>query len=332
MYWSLGLRIHCDIPLQLPDERDHSDLPDSTRTLRIQQTTRALLNHAAQTQIVAYENARDATRVTRFTLEDQREGLEFQRQDARVRFVQAHNAHRIEYAHNLDPTPSAHNDLARIIEGPILGWFLRRSGRALLHAAAVRIDGQLLAISANSGTGKSTLASFLCAAGATHASDDILVYDPTHATAKIDGRPRRLDPKVHARTDSASRPLVNAHPVFDGSPKIFATDIPILTDADRAPHPLAHILILGERTSSSRPTFERLSSAHAMIALMQGRYPSWYRTTAADREAFEHASQLAARVPVTLAHMPDGLDHLNASREEIVAWCAANVGSLTKSR
>jgi serine kinase of HPr protein (carbohydrate metabolism regulator) len=55
---------------------------------------------------------------------------------------------------------------------------LHLQGLLCLHGSGVGIDGSAVAFLANKGAGKSTLATALCAAGATLVTDDMLPVDP----------------------------------------------------------------------------------------------------------------------------------------------------------
>ncbi len=63
------------------------------------------------------------------------------------------------------------------VEGNILAHALAADGLLALHASAVEVDGQAVAIIGPSGMGKSTIAALLCAAGAGLVSDDVLRVD-----------------------------------------------------------------------------------------------------------------------------------------------------------
>src|SRR5690625_3530224 len=117
--------------------------------------------------------------------------------------------------------------------------------------------------------------------------------------------------------------------IVTDSSNVFTTPFPELTDALQTPQPLGHVLILGPRIASDTPTFERLDAARATIALTHGRYPSWLRTPAADREAFLNAAALAEKVPVTLAHIPQGLCSLQRCTPILLDCCYTQLGALT---
>lgn len=60
------------------------------------------------------------------------------------------------------------------VGGSVLAHALSADGRLVIHASAVEVSGQALAIAGPSGAGKSTLAALLCADGALLVADDAL--------------------------------------------------------------------------------------------------------------------------------------------------------------
>ena len=62
--------------------------------------------------------------------------------------------------------------------GGVFSVALHLQGLLCLHGSGVGIDGSAVAFLANKGAGKSTLATALCAAGATLVTDDMLPVDP----------------------------------------------------------------------------------------------------------------------------------------------------------
>lgn len=95
---------------------------------------------------------------------------------------------------------------ALLFSGSAMAWLLRLAGDCVLHASAVEVGGAALALAGGSGTGKSTLAAWLCAAGAVCITDDVLRLQPTGrgfrcfpGTAQIRLRKRAGDFAVRCR-------------------------------------------------------------------------------------------------------------------------------------
>lgn len=251
-------------------------------------------------------------------------GVEFTHDDVRLRFIFDVEEATVRFA------ALGHVDdelLASIIEGPVLGMALRLSGQALLHASAVQWRGHGLAISADSGLGKSTFAAFLCRDGAVPWSDDILSYDPQTARAFGDARPSRLTPQSQALAGLSHE----GSAIYDGSEKRFSTPIPTLSDLQRRPQPLDQILILGPRVDSDQPLWTTLTGTRASAAILAGRFPSWLRDTKLQREAFEAAELLTQKVPVTLLHLPEGLLRLREAVGVVGSWLDSTAPSVARS-
>lgn len=315
-HWSLALRIRSDIPLRLPSLSATGAIDLDIHSAP---TPDVLLHRVPRTQHIAHHDEVHQTRVTLLRFDDELHGIDFERKDLRLRIVHRTGTPDIQYAstHPLD-----NGELATVLEGPVLGWALRRNQQALLHAAGVGWRERHIAISATPGAGKSTLAALLCRAGATQWADDILAYDPKTATAFADGRPRRLS---DASRDLAGLDASSRDEIYDGAHKSFASDIPVLDDTLLKAQRLHHILVLGPRTRDASPRFRPLRGGEALAAVLNGRYPSWLRSHAFDTDAFESAGGLVERVPITLVHMPQGLDRLDAAMLELTQWLDATL-------
>ena len=86
--------------------------------------------------------------------------------------------------------PTAPLDLiAILIAGSLAAYLLSAEGRLVLHASAVEVDGKALAFVGQSGQGKTTMATLLCAAGYPFVADDLLPVGRSGDEAHV--RPRR---------------------------------------------------------------------------------------------------------------------------------------------
>jgi hypothetical protein len=78
----------------------------------------------------------------------------------------------------LDPEPGrAAADLAGFVTGSILGVLLHQSGRFVLHASAVAVDGEAVVFCGVSGAGKSAMAAALSAKGYPLVADEVCCFD-----------------------------------------------------------------------------------------------------------------------------------------------------------
>jgi len=79
----------------------------------------------------------------------------------------------------VDPDPIVDERTLRlIIEGPALGVILHQRGQLPLHAAAVEIDGKVVALMGGVGAGKSALAAALYKRGHLFVTDDVTAVQP----------------------------------------------------------------------------------------------------------------------------------------------------------
>jgi len=310
-FWSLGRTIASCVALRLP--RVSATKAPDLRFVRAHDAASLLAQQPTEAQMVRAESPSMAL----LKLGPQY-GLEFKHHSIRLRFVFDLDANEVRFASTEDVEDEL---LASILEGPVLGMMLRLSGQALLHASAVRWRGHGIAISADSGHGKSTLAALLCQHGASAWTDDVLAYTPNTAQAFGDARPSRLSPQ----SQEAAGLTHEGAAIYDGSHKLFSTPIPTLSDLHLQAQSLDHILILGARVDSDQPEMTTLTGTRASAAILTGRFPSWLREARFQREAFEAAEALTKHVPVTVIHLPDGLLRLRESIHRLSDWLDKSV-------
>jgi hypothetical protein len=100
--------------------------------------------------------------------------------------------------------PAAGIALAEVLEGPVLLHALATRGIHALHASALlRPDGRVIAFTADSGTGKSSLAARAQAHGWVRVADDLLALICDHG--RIDALPGLHQPKLALAEQPASR-------------------------------------------------------------------------------------------------------------------------------
>ncbi len=140
-----------------------------------------------------------------------------------------------------DAAATSRDELAQFVAGPVMGALLTQRGFYVLHASAVRLDGEVVAFTARSGVGKSTLAIQLARCGAEHLADDMVVLAADAAGVTVVMGPRLAKVSVGAvvagdevvsRERLAGRCLVRVPPGGrdDGSRQRLAR-LCVLTDA-----------------------------------------------------------------------------------------------------
>lgn len=159
----------------------------------------------------------------------------------------------------------------------VIGIVLHQRQFMALHASAVMMEGQALAICGPSGVGKSTLAAALCQAGGRFVSDDISVIHRECASGysvRPDGRQHRLWADSIEQLSLAGRKTQVVRAGWDKFHVDPAGDaLPVMA-------PLKAVLVLCPASRSLPATISRLSPADAVALL--------------DRNIFR--KQLAARM------------------------------------
>lgn len=190
-------------------------------------------------------------------------------------------------------------------------------GDLMLHAAgAVSPSGSAYLFLATAGTGKSTLVTGLVSDGWLLLDDDgiRLTRGEGERFLAFPGSAHvGLLPDVAVTLGPGLEP---GHPLAHGSQKLrFALDGEELRSAD-APAPVASAYIL-ER-GGTETTASELSFAAAVGEIPRHGFHLAADPTLLPRQAFEHASALAAAAPVWRLLVPPGLDELHLARRLVI--------------
>lgn len=196
------------------------------------------------------------------------------------------------------PEPLALEDTAVFLRGPIMGFVLRLRGLTSLHASAVAVDNQGIALVGQAGAGKSTTAAALGRLGYPIISDDIApLLDRGDSILVQSGYPCLcLWPEA-----------VNS---LYGSPDALPLLTPNWTKRflaldkngcrfQQKPLPLAAIYILRERQEAPKgPTVESISAGSGLFALVCNTYMNYLPDPGIRAREFELLGRVAASVPV----------------------------------
>jgi hypothetical protein len=188
-------------------------------------------------------------------------------------------------------------------------------GDLMLHAAgAVGPRGRAHVFVGLGGTGKSTLATALAAAGWALLDDDgIRVVDGLKAVPGY-AEVRLLPDAVEALVPS----LMPGRPMAAGLAKRrFRVDGGCLRMAGR-PTAIAAVYLL-EPSEVAEPSVRRIGFGEATGMLAEHGFHLADEPEAISRQAFERASALAAAVPVWRLSYPPGLDRLGQTRALLVS-------------
>jgi len=189
-------------------------------------------------------------------------------------------------------------DTVTYLVGPVLAFVLRLRGMTCLHASAVAIDDQAIALLGPAGAGKSTTAAAFARLGYPVLSDDVVPL------VEQDGNFLALPgyPRLNLWPESVS--------ALYGSPDALPLMTPnwnkryvALNDAGHRfqsePLPLAAIYFLGERVSDPpSPMVQSMASASGMIALVAHTYVNYLLDERMRTQEFELLGRVMNRVPL----------------------------------
>ena len=189
------------------------------------------------------------------------------------------------------------SDMAMYLLGPVLGFALRLRGAVCLHASAVAINHQAVALLGPAGAGKSTTAAAFNHLGYASLSDDVLVLDEVGTRFMV----RSAYPCLRLWPES----VVNLYGVEDALPRLTPTWDKRGLDTERGllfqtmPLPLGAIYLLGERTEeAAAPWVESTAPSEALIWLIGNSYVGYLLDGRQRGHEFQVLSRLVASVPV----------------------------------
>jgi hypothetical protein len=199
------------------------------------------------------------------------------------------------------------------LEGSILAHALAADGLLTLHASAVEVEGQALAIVGGSGAGKSTLAALLCGAGARLVADDALRVDPTGsgATCFPGSRGLRLRPAAASLGSGIEGALMEE--TVDGRTRVLP---PWRGDG---PLELRAVLVPELSREAKRLRMRRLGALDALQELL--RYPrlAAWRAPEPIRRLFELTAEVSKAVTVYRGSVPWGPPFPPGLADELLA-------------
>lgn len=189
-------------------------------------------------------------------------------------------------------------DTATYLLGPGLGFVLRQQSVVCLHASAIAIDNQAIALLGPAGAGKSTTAAAFAELGYSVLSDDIVALaDCNNGFLVQPGYPRlRLWPEsVHVLRGSSDA-LPRLTPTWD---KRYLDLTQTGYQFQSLPLPLAAIYVLGERRNQPITPFVEATSAQVgLFTLIANTYMNYVLDKSKRAHEFELLSRVAAQVPI----------------------------------
>ncbi|HEY6230069.1 MAG TPA: hypothetical protein VIW64_02285 [Pyrinomonadaceae bacterium] len=194
----------------------------------------------------------------------------------------------------------------------VLPMALQVSGREVLHASAFRSAAGVIALCADSETGKSTIAYGLNSRGYGLWADDLVAFEIS------DRGSRTLSLPFTMRLRPAAAALFAGETTFEREPSEFfqAGDDDDFTD-DTAP--LAAICVLRRDDEAAPVAVRSLTSAEAFAAVLSHAWSFALQDSERKRRMINNYLELVARVPIFDIAFQPGLDKLPAILDAIEA-------------
>jgi len=195
-------------------------------------------------------------------------------------------------------------DACTYLLGPVLGFVLRLRGVTCLHASAVAVDGQAIALVGSPGAGKSTLAAAFAQCGFSVIADDVV------ALAE-DGKKFQVQPgypRVNLWSDSV-RALFGTDEVL---PRITPTwDKRYLELGDNGfgfasnPLPLGAIYVLRTREGDlAASVIDDIAGSNALRELVTNTYVNYLLDREMRSREFDVLTRLVVRIPIRRVRAP----------------------------
>jgi hypothetical protein len=221
------------------------------------------------------------------------------------------------------PRPVADWRWQRYLIGQVLPLTALLHGLEAIHASAVERGGRALAISAPSGTGKSSLALHLLLRGARFVSDDCLALEPAR-----DGEGVTAHPGIGIANlrRSAAAGLTRSERLRLGRAVGRGRDFARIALARvEAPVPLAALCLIDRRRRYRRLALRRVAPVDPAV-LVATSFSAAVRTPARLVNQIDVFARLARTVPVWRADVPAGVGpaELAAALDERLLGAAAS--------
>ena len=194
--------------------------------------------------------------------------------------------------------PLTLEDTATYLLGPVMGFVLLLRGLVCLHASAIVIDGQAIALVGPAGAGKSTTAAAFSARGFSVLAEDVVTLDDRENRFLV--RPAypciRLWPASAASLYGSRSALPPLTPNWD---KCYLDLTRQTGQFENTPRPLAAIYLLGERKDDRKAPFvEPLDQAAGLIELIANTYGTKLLDKHMRARQFDQLTRVLAHVPL----------------------------------
>ena len=190
-------------------------------------------------------------------------------------------------------------DAATYLVGPVLGFVLRLRGIIPLHASAIAVEDQAIALVGVPGAGKSTTAAAFAHLGFGVLSDDVVALEDAHDRFLVaPGYPR-----VNLWPDSVRALLGSENALPRITPTWGKHYLPLEDRNGRRFQskqlPLGAVYFLGERDPDlTAPVIEEVAAGDALMTLVANTYVNYLLDRDMRHREFDLLSRLVAGIPV----------------------------------
>ena len=188
-------------------------------------------------------------------------------------------------------------DTATYLLGPIMGFVLLLRGFVSLHACAVAIDDQAIAIVGPAGSGKSTTAAGFAELGYAILAEDVVTLREPGASFMVQpGYPSiRLWPSSVKALYGSTATLPRLTPTWD---KRYLDLTQSQYDFHNQPLPLAAIYLFAERTGPPAPFVREMTASEALLSLIANTYATYLMDRQMRAREFELLNRVLKSVPI----------------------------------
>ena len=219
--------------------------------------------------------------------------------------------------------PFTIEDAATYLLGPVLGFVLLLRGIVSLHASAVSVDGEAIALVGPAGSGKSTTAAGFSARGFNVLADDVVTLDDAGERFLV----RPSYPCIRLWPASVKALFGNESHLPLLTPNWDKRYLDLSDQFQRKPLPLSAIYVFGERCNDNdAPYVQPIESTDALLSLIANTYINYLMDRKMQARQFHLLRRVVASLPVRKV-----TPHADAGRlRELCDCISSDFASLTK--
>jgi len=195
----------------------------------------------------------------------------------------------------VSPAPGVRESILRLcLLGPIIGALLYQRGNLVLHASVIHKEGQAIAVMADSGWGKSSLAAALVRRGYDLVTDDVTAIELAGEVPTV----LRGPPRMKIAREVADQLNIPDHELFVIDPLVSKKEWQVQRRLARLHVPLQRIYVLG---LANAVHVLPLHPQEVVIELVRNSYPTRVKQPGGALH-LQQCAQLASQVPFARLH------------------------------